>query len=224
MVRRNSNNGLKAAQIKRHHENDVVDLIKPGRVLEVLKSLRSAEKEDDGKYHAAVHQRMLESYKIALIAAESLDVWQEICEAEEWGSFKQRPKHDDQRDALRYVVRLYVGFDGPADTKRASKYYTAMNGWFVKRAAAEEVQKVLTGPGGIEALTDAGKEAAVAAGFKAITFVMPKRDADRLLRMTCGRRFTLYGTASEIDADTITTVRLLQALPSAEDLKGKTSA
>ncbi len=208
MVRSNSNKMPKLVKSKRVIENEVADLIKPGRVLEVLKGLRLAEKEDDGKYHAAVHQRMLKSYKIALLASESLDVWQEICGAEEWKSFKQRPKHDDQKDALRYVVRLYVGFDGPADTKRASKYYTAMNSWFLKRAAPDDLQEVLTGPGGIEALAEAGKEAAVAPGFKVVTFVVPERDADALSKIKCGRPFTLVGTASEITTDTITAIHL----------------
>lgn len=223
MVRSNSSKMPKLVKTKRVIENEVADLIKPGRVLEVLKGLRSAEKEDDGKYHAAVHQRMLESYKIALLASESLDVWQEICGAEEWESFKQRPKHDDQKDALRYVVRLYVGFDGPADTKRASKYYTAMNRWFLKRAAPDELQEVLTGPGGIEALAEAGKEAAVAPGFKAITFVVPERDAAVLLKMKCGRPFTLLGTASEISTDTITAVRLFEGITLSADRRRKTS-
>ena len=123
-----------------------------GAAVSVLKELRSEEENDDSSYRVKFRERLVKTYKIALLAAESPDVWQEICDDTDWEGFKQAPKHDDQRDALRYVVRLFVGFGGPAATKKASKYYNSLKPWFEGQAPASAVRNALELEGGIEKL------------------------------------------------------------------------
>lgn len=127
-------------------------LTQPGAAISLLKELRSQEEHDESRYRAKFRRRLTETYKVALVAAESVDIWQEICDHPEWRGFKQAPKHDDQKDALRYVVRLFVGFDGLAATKKASKYYVSLKPWFERRAPASEVREALKREGGIENL------------------------------------------------------------------------
>ncbi|MCO5153920.1 MULTISPECIES: hypothetical protein [unclassified Shinella] len=203
---------------------EILDLLASGRALSILKDLRNAEKEDDGKYHAAVHKRILKSYQIALLAAESLDLWQEICGSEEWASFKRRPKHDDQQDALRYVVRLYVGFDGVSDDKRASKYYRSLKSWFDRKTPVSDVRKILKGEGGIEALAKFQHDPPVRKikeGYVAITLIVPEAKGRKFLSFKSNQRFNWRATVAHIEGSEIEVKDMVELIPLMDQMRSR---
>jgi hypothetical protein len=171
-----------------------------------------------------VHKRILKSYQIALLATESLDLWQEICGSEEWASFKRRPKHDDQQDALRYVVRLYVGFDGVSDDKRASKYYRSLKPWSDRKAPVSDVRKILKGEGGIEALAKfqhAPPIPNIKEGYMAVTVYIPVDNGKRMLNLKDNERFNFRGTAGHVEGNSIEIKDVVALLPLMDQMRSR---
>lgn len=80
--------------------------------------------------HKQLRTALARLYAFACFLREDEDAWLDFCRDNVWGSYRRRPKKSDRDDALRYVVRVAVGFNGRPATKRASKYYARLNGWF----------------------------------------------------------------------------------------------
>jgi hypothetical protein len=80
--------------------------------------------------HKQLRTALARLYAFACFLREDEDAWLDFCRDNVWGSYRRRPKKSDRDDALRYVVRVAVGFNGRPATKRASKYYARLSGWF----------------------------------------------------------------------------------------------
>lgn len=133
-------------------EADLELLLEEGSARSILARLRDTEEAlEEGKGKAA-RIAMVSSYAIALIARSNNDVWTEICTDPAWQGFRQRPKIKDQPNALRYVIRLSVGFRGVADNSIVSKRFAAMRPSFERGEAPSQLKDRLDELGGAEAL------------------------------------------------------------------------
>lgn len=128
------------------------EISKPGKVTEVLASLRDEQEAFEIKGGKAARHSMLLAYQIAFIARNDEDTWLEICGDPRWDNFRRRPKQHDRPDALRYVVRLSVGFHGVPANQIASTRYRAMSPSFERRTPVMDLKALLDTHGGAENL------------------------------------------------------------------------
>lgn len=128
------------------------DLFQPGAATALLAGLREEQEVIDDRKGKAARRAMINAYHIALVALEHDDLWAEICCDPAWEAFKQRPKLKDRRNALRYAIRLSVGFRGKSDNSIVSTRYRAMCPSFVRRETPARVKELLDMHGGAEGL------------------------------------------------------------------------
>lgn len=102
-------------------------------------------------YNANLHENLLNIYLVARLLKRDDQVWQQFCNDPSWVGKRSKPKLDQKEDALRYALRLGIGF-GKAENKKVSKYYRTFNPFFAKGSSYETMKKKLTEAGSFEAL------------------------------------------------------------------------
>lgn len=135
-------------------ELDLDSILEPGRALKHLSELRESYNELDEVGGKAARRAMLSAYGIAIAALHNEDLWSEICGAAIWAekNFKRRPKLQDQADALKFAIRLSVGFGGVGANSVVSKRYLAMKPSFDLGRSTSEVRDLLSEHRGAEGL------------------------------------------------------------------------
>jgi len=96
-----------------------------------LRTVRNALTGLEGKHRERINAELAKVYTNAILLREDPDEWQRFCGDVEWHEFPGKPKIDDQPEALRFAVRMAVGFpleeeEKKAATKRVSKLYGAL--------------------------------------------------------------------------------------------------
>ncbi len=128
------------------------EIVKPGKAIGLLSELRDQQTTLDEKGGKVARHAMLLAYQIALVARYNEDLWHEICGSDRWEGFRRRPKMADQPDALKFVVRLSVGFHGiPAD-QTSSTRTRAMRPAYERHETVQELKRLLDTQGGAERL------------------------------------------------------------------------
>ncbi|CAM5378401.1 hypothetical protein ATER59S_01693 [Aquamicrobium terrae] len=137
--------------------NALAELCKKDGAAKVLTNLR----ENLSSLEAQHRERLLENsariYEVATFLREEEDAWLEFCHHSAWVGFRNRPKDTQQSDALRFALRMAVGFgDDPASkraaTKRANKFYGALQPFFSRRVPPWKIVAEIKKGGGFEAL------------------------------------------------------------------------
>lgn len=124
-----------------------------GFAVQKLLEIRDADKKLGKEHRKHLHNNLGSVYAIATVLRDDQDTWLEFCRHSSWEQLPRgRPKHDGSRDALRYAIRLMVGFRDNANTKRASKYYRALKPLFERGVKPADVVKKIKKAGGIEKL------------------------------------------------------------------------
>ncbi|WP_421928805.1 hypothetical protein [Neoaquamicrobium sediminum] len=121
--------------------------------LENLRDLRKKMSVLDVGHQERLREHVAGVYAEALRLAEDPDEWLAMIRDEEWDGFPRRPKETDRADALRYAIRMAVGF--PPDkrekrlaTSKANRLYTALHPSFQQRVPATAIADLAIKKGG----------------------------------------------------------------------------
>jgi hypothetical protein len=129
------------------------DLIKDGGPVSILKSANSDFSELGGNYRVKLHEALARVYAVALFFDRNPDAWLDFCRDPSWAIFKGKPPTViGHADKLQPTVRFAVGFDLPAASKTASKYYAALAYPYQTGVPAIAIAEYLESGGGIEEL------------------------------------------------------------------------
>lgn len=137
--------------------NALAELRKKNGAANLLTSLR----ENLSSLEAQHRERLLENtakiYEVATFLREDEDAWLDFCHHSAWVGFRNRPKDTSQPDALRFALRMAVGFgydpeSKRAATKRANKFYGALQPFFSQRVPPWEIVAEIKKGGGFETL------------------------------------------------------------------------
>lgn len=134
-------------------------------------------------------------YGAGLIVETDDDQWQALCEAEEWIDHpKLKPKRND---ALRYVLRLAVGFDGQKADKSVHRYYKALKPLFDEKVPASELPSRIQEAGGIEKMRQSSSGPAFqVSGLPAVLAEFQKVDRITPVRLWANYFYTTEGVVN----------------------------
>jgi hypothetical protein len=114
----------------------------------------------EAAHHSATHQALQVVGQVASILESDIDLWLGVCTSAVFDDHpRQRPKPDDNSDALKIAIRLAVGFGRPAD-KRASKYHTVLSFLKGNGVRPTDVGAAIGREGGIEVLAAMARDQA----------------------------------------------------------------
>lgn len=174
----------------------------PARALDELARVRGAFKQARQGYREEIYAALAQAYGIAVVYRHDEDPWLDFCRHRDWSGFKGiRPSRSTRQDALRYVLRFAVGFDGKSATKRANKLVAALDPAFKKNLSPAAVPGYIREGRGIEALAraNAKRKANSSPTPKLITVRIPMRaDSAGLLSQEPGETVSLAITIKAI--------------------------
>lgn len=135
-------------------ELPVDDILAPGMAMRILEALRAEQHNEDSRSGKAARRAAVRAYQIAQVALVDDDLWLDICTNPVWEDtrFRRPPRHGDRRNALKYVVRLSVGFGGPQHDDIVSRRYTGMKAAFARNESPAMLVQLLEEHGGLEGL------------------------------------------------------------------------
>lgn len=123
-----------------------------GFAVQKLLEIQNADKRLGKEHRRHLLNNLANVYAVATALRADKDIWLEFYRHDSWRNFRGRPKLDDNQDALKYAIRLMVGFRDKANTQRASKYYRALTPLFQEGVKPTDVVKKIKKAGGIEKL------------------------------------------------------------------------
>lgn len=133
-------------------------LDRPEGVIPALTEIKSQIELLQTGYRAGLCEASVRIYIVAQHLQLSDPAWRQFCSHQCWGDQgRLRPKVDDRSEMLRHVLRVVVGFDGRAATKRVSELHTGLSPFYERQADPEEVRKALT-RSGLSTLIDAARK------------------------------------------------------------------
>lgn len=106
-------------------------------------------------YRKDLRRQLAEAYDLATFLQDDNSAWIDFCRLDAWQNVRSRPRDTDPTNTLGYVLRFAVGFNGRAATKKASKYLSALSGFFSEGVPPVEIERKIREGGGIEKLARA---------------------------------------------------------------------
>ncbi|WP_421521892.1 hypothetical protein [Ochrobactrum quorumnocens] len=134
---------------------------KAASLVSKLLSIQQKHSTLETGYNANLHENLLSIYLVARLLKRDDQVWHQFCGDPSWVGKRSKPKLDQKEDALKYALRLGIGF-GKAENKKVSKYYRTFNPFFAEDRSHGFMKKKLTEAGSFEALLKSHSGEAVA--------------------------------------------------------------
>lgn len=137
--------------------NALAELSAKNGAADILTSLREKLSSLEARHRERLLENAAKIYEVATFLREDGDAWLEFCRHSEWEGFRNSPKNTEQSDALRYSLRMAVGFGDDleskrAATKRANKFYGALQPFFSQRVPPSKIVDEIKKGGGFENL------------------------------------------------------------------------
>ncbi|MEN5278785.1 hypothetical protein ABE527_17790 [Brucella sp. TWI432] len=147
---------------------------------EIVSKLTSIQKDNSGleaRYNQKLISNLLSVYRMARELKADKDTWYRFCRDPLWVGQRSTPKLDEEHDALKFALRLAIGF-GTAENKKVSKYHLTLNPLFLRGKNTATVKQKIEEAGSLEALKKSHKPP------------KPKKEAATTVKLLVSPKFT----------------------------------
>lgn len=102
-------------------------------------------------YRRSKQKALLRVYAIAVYLRDDKKAWHGLCKRPEWKDYAKPPSPKNRNLALRYALRLAIGFSA-AGTKDVSRYFLILWPYFERKESVQRVEEMIDKAGGLIAL------------------------------------------------------------------------
>lgn len=123
--------------------------------LKDLQEVQAAFQSSRIKANKRLYKALGAAYHVARGLVGNEQLWLAFCNLPGWKGFRTPPKPKDRTEPLRHVLRFIVGLgktpsERRRNTKRSSKYFSALTDPFHANVAASDIPKLIRKQGGLD--------------------------------------------------------------------------